>query len=162
MGFDVMKHRGKGIFLAVLVLLFVGLFVDGYEQKHGYSIGNGYRLLDHGQDARSIKKGNNIIIGPTLVDWTEVLDFVVGLRMPTKILTCRPGNKMIKVINKRLYFILHLKTGIVSEFETEQAFKNDLSALNISGEVELDFSSFDRLWDRHANTYKDIEKWCGG
>ena len=155
------NHRGKIILLAVICLLIVGLFINGNAEKYGYRIGNGYRLLDHGHNARSIRKDGSIIIEPSIVEWSEVSDFVVGLRMPTRTVVCEPDSQIaVLVCNKKEYFILSMETGAVFEFESKQAFENKLAVLEILDDVALDYSVFDTVWNKVTPSYKSLEKYC--
>ena len=140
------------LFLIVLILLI--LLIVWQRDKPGFSQGRGFRLIHDRPDGVYIIKDKQIVVAPTIVDSQRNGNFVSGLRLPIKFLSCDNASySKIRVLNERRYFVLDVVSGEVFDFDSKESFEKKL--LSLGGEVEqLDYSKFDLIWDKYSRLYQ--------
>lgn len=114
----------------------------------------GYHLVDNRTDDVHLTKNGSTIVKSTIVSLDTVSKYIVGLRLPSQHLECENGGALkIRVLNEKMYFIVDTMNGEVDNITDEQIFLNRLEKLDIKSEIELDFSAFDKIWNRYSGDY---------
>ncbi len=139
----------------LIVALLGGIF---YHFLLGSNLGNGYEYIIGREENLYIRKNNEIIIAPTLLDINVISNYVVGIRLPAQYLECEEGSAYkVRVSNKKEYFILSTKSGDVLNFSSRNIFERELEKLNLLNKISLDYSKFESVWERYSNYYKNTD-----
>ena len=152
MGVHVIKRFMK-YFSIVLVLAITALLVWS-RFNPGIGLGGNYRLIDVRPDNVHILKGDNIVVLPTIVDYHESSNFVAGMRFPVKFLQCENGSTaLIRIVNKRRFFLFNKKDGLLKSFDNNQAFEAELVELDDIDFSLFDYSKFNVIWEKYSKLY---------
>lgn len=140
-------------FLILLVLLV--LLVVWHRDKPGVGQGGGYRLIHDRQDDAYIIKGEKIIVAPTIVESHKKGNFIAGLRLPIRLLSCDDSSySTIRVLNQRRYFVLDILNEELLSFDTQKEFEEKLSTLGGFDLASFDYSRFDSVWNKYSKLYQ--------
>ncbi len=147
-----LKGSLKQKIIIPLVFSLLGTFI--YLQINS-GILNGYQFIQGRSDYVHLYKDDEIIVMPTIVSLDVVNPYIVGLRLEVQDLECGQGGwYSIRVLNNRQYFVLNTHSGELSHYFALKNFEGKLEKLNISQEVELDYSAFDNIWNRYSKYYE--------
>lgn len=152
----ILNSRRRYILIAVLLSVFsVSTYL--FVQKE-LGLGDEYQYISGRADDFHIRKDDKIVINSTIVDFDIASNYIVGLRMPVQRLECDGGDGYkIKLTNKREYFILSADTGNVLNFISKEEFEGRLKDLSVLGDVSLDYSKFESMWERYSKYYENID-----
>ena len=141
--------------------LFVGAFVCvGYLLLYGPGIlvsdYDGYKLNWEPSRYRLIRKDDEIIVRPAVIEHDAIGTYVIGLRLPVQEYDCG-GGQFFDLINERRYFILSTVTGAVLEFDSTEAFEVELRRIGIFDDMSLDYSMFYYMAITYPSKYNSID-----
>lgn len=138
----------SAIAILIIVILYLNLVVG---------LTNGYMLINNRLDAIRIEKHGDTVVPHTIVDFSLTEGYLVGLRLPGDFLECENGTALRIVLkNKKEYFVLNTNDNTLINYTTEKEFSEKLKKLGINDSVQLDYSSFKRIWDKYSRFYKNV------
>ncbi|WP_345552511.1 hypothetical protein [Microbulbifer aestuariivivens] len=142
----------KAVFSGLIVLA----LALSYTAIGGFTGMDGYLLQTGRTDNLYIHKDNVKIIKSTIIDFSHTEGFIVGLRMPAENLSCDDGDGYkIRLINKKVYFVLNTDSGEAFEFESKELFDSKLKELAL--DYSPDFTKYDEVWQRYSGYYKNTD-----
>jgi hypothetical protein len=119
-------------------------------------LGNGYQYIASRVDDTYIVSGNEIIVGPTIVDIVSDGRVAVGITLGVEKLACDGGYK-IKLNDSVNYFILNMEEGNFREFKNKESFLLEVESLEGVNAAEIDFSKPDEIFDKYSEYYTRID-----
>ncbi|MBU2972301.1 hypothetical protein KO527_23470, partial [Pseudoalteromonas sp. C2R02] len=149
-----MKKVGCLLFIVFFVLILVGLFVD-YDD-----LGNGYKYFNTSRsDYHYIAKNDKMLIQNTVVDISQINNYVVGIQLPR---CSNTHPQKIILSNKVLYFILNTENDGLVTFFSRKEFEKALKRREIFDKVELDYRKLQvliiNLYKKYNSYSKQKEK----
>ncbi|WP_444997556.1 hypothetical protein [Aliikangiella sp. IMCC44359] len=146
------------ISILIGIAVFFSWFVNGDDDQW-----NGYEYVWGREDNVHLSKDGLTIVKSTIINIDISDNFIVGLRLPAKNVTCDGGaGSNIMLVNNEEYFILNSSTGVLHEFKDRVEFEKKLSSFEIKEKISLDYSRFKVVWDRYSNYYDDNKKYYSG
>ena len=145
-------------FTFIIVLTLISLLVTlilFHRNEIGVSVGKTYRLIDDRQDYIFIAKNRKVVVQPTIVDFYQKQNFIVGLKFPISFFSCDTNSPhKIRILNEKRYFILDIENGNLYDFVKRNKFERKLLELNILESISLDYSQFDLIWNKFSKLYE--------
>jgi len=115
----------------------------GDEYKYDYSPSSNTR----------IRKNDEVVVHPMIIDFDTFSDYVVGIRLPRQNFTCNNDTyATYMIMNNKNYFILSKPTGEVLSFESKTGFEEELNRLEIADEISLDYNKFSEARQYYAKS----------
>lgn len=149
---ELMKNRK--LFWILLVILFIPVFIFLLSIYQTY-IGGGYRYIQGRHDDWHIEKDGKRVINGAVLALQAKSGIAFGLRLPAEYLNCSGGYE-IRLKHENVYFILNTNNGNISEFDSRDAFENELKSLKLFTKIRLDYSQFDLMWDKYSKYYEGV------
>lgn len=136
------------LLLELFVLFFVCLVLCGCENRGGYSI------VDVRSDDVYLTRNGKIIVGSTIADWRVVENYLYGIRIPIRYLSCDSGGySVIRLTSSREYFIVDKDTGNVVKYAGADEFFRALYELLGTRVEKIDLDKVERLSSRYFEIY---------
>jgi hypothetical protein len=104
------------------------------------------------QDYRYIEINERMAVLPTIIEYKDLGSYLVGTRLPSSEVKCGKYN-VIKIENKRMYFVLELETGKNTDFLSKEEFNNFLHRIEYDYDDVFDDSKFNKIWKYYSRFY---------
>ena len=147
------------IFFIAFVIVYLAIYWS-FTRPPVTKLISGYERVFIEESQHYIRKGGNLAVMPTIVDYKVVksVNKIVGIRLPVKRVICANLPDYI-VENIRTYFITDVTSGKTEEFYIKESFQKKLEEASINPNINIDYSKFDEVWKIYSRYYKQFSRY---